>query len=104
MVRVFISQPMRGLSDDEIKAARDAAFARIADMYAERGEDCQEVPNHFRNDGAAQMRPLELLGKSIELMAHADVAAFAPGWQNARGCRIEHDCAVAYGVEVVELR
>lgn len=24
------------------------------------------------------------------------------GWQNARGCRIEHDAAVAYGLEVIE--
>jgi hypothetical protein len=49
------------------------------------------------------MDPLECLGKSIELMAHADVAVFCPGWKEARGCRIEHECAVQYGLEVIEL-
>lgn len=26
---------------------------------------------------------------------------FCKGWENARGCRIEHDAAVAYGLEVL---
>ncbi|WP_419040028.1 Lar family restriction alleviation protein [Parolsenella catena] len=30
-----------------------------------------------------------------------DAAYFAKGWENARGCRIEHDAAVAYGLEVL---
>lgn len=26
---------------------------------------------------------------------------FCKGWENARGCRIEHDIAVAYGLEAL---
>lgn len=104
MVRVFISQPMRGREQGEIEAERDAAFAEIACMIAgERGENCREVPSYFGPKGAAQMDPLECLGKSIELMAHADLVVFCKGWESARGCRIEHECAVQYGKEVVEL-
>ena len=33
----------------------------------------------------------------------ADFAVFAPGWQDYRGCRIEHDAAVAYGIPIVEV-
>lgn len=102
MVKVFISQPMRGRTQREIEDERDELFADVASMYAERGEDCREVPSYFGPKGASQMSPLECLGKSIELMAHADVAVFAPGWEEARGCRVEHMCAVEYGVEVVE--
>ena len=102
MVNVFISQPMAGKSHDEIREERDDAFARIAARYSLIGEDVREVPSYF-GERASQMQPLECLGKSIELLAHADVAVFAPGWQDARGCRVEHMCAVEYGVRVVEL-
>lgn len=37
-------------------------------------------------------------GKSLELMADADVVYFAEGWQKARGCRLEYECARAYKV------
>lgn len=29
------------------------------------------------------------------------ITDFCKGWENARGCRIEHDAAVAYGLEVL---
>ena len=47
-------------------------------------------------------KPLWFLGKSIELLSDADVVYFASGWENARGCRIEHECAVEYGVDIIE--
>jgi hypothetical protein len=103
MVRVFISQPMWGRTPQEIEDERDEVFADIASRYAEQGEDCEEIPSYFGEKGAAQMKPLECLGKSLELMAHADVAVFCKGWWKARGCRIEHDCARQYGIEVIEL-
>lgn len=41
--------------------------------------------------------------ESIEFLAKADVAIFAPGWKDARGCRIEHQCAEDYGIPVMEV-
>ena len=41
--------------------------------------------------------------EGIEFLAKADVAIFAPGWKNARGCRIEHQCAEDYGIPVMEV-
>jgi len=103
MVRVFISQPMRGRSREEIDAERDAAFGEVAEMMLDaRGEDCQEVPSYIPSLGD-QMPPLYVLGAAIQLMASADVAVFCRGWESARGCRIEHECAVEYGVEIIEL-
>lgn len=52
---------------------------------------------------ARQQKPLDYLARSIEFLAKADVAIFAPGWQNARGCRIEHQCAEDYGIPVMEV-
>ena len=46
-------------------------------------------------------RPLCFLAKSLENMSLCHVAYFCKGWENARGCRIEHDAAVAYGMEII---
>lgn len=48
------------------------------------------------------MKPLWFLGKSLELLSTADIAYFAKGWDSARGCKIEHDCAVAYNIDAIE--
>jgi len=41
-------------------------------------------------------------GKKIKLST-ADVAYFAEGWDEARGCKIEHECAVEYGINRIEM-
>ena len=35
--------------------------------------------------------------------AEADAAVFAKGWEEARGCRIEHEICLAYGIDIVEV-
>ena len=45
--------------------------------------------------------PLCFLAKSLENMSLCHAAYFCKGWENARGCRIEHDAAVAYGLEII---
>ena len=45
--------------------------------------------------------PLWFLGKSIQLLSEADVAYFAKGWEEARGCRSENACALEYGIELI---
>lgn len=61
-----------------------------------------EVIDSFFQEAPADAKPLWYLAKSLELLATADVAYFAPGWENARGCRIENTCAVEYGIDVIE--
>ena len=41
------------------------------------------------------------LGKSLELLADADIAVFAKGWREARGCQIEFKCAKEYGISYI---
>ena len=98
MKKVFISQPMRGKSDEEILAVREMAIKAAEEMIGEQ----VEVIDSFFQSAPADARPLWFLGKSLELMATADVVYFAEGWQEARGCRIEHECAVEYGIDRIE--
>lgn len=104
-VRLFISQPMRGKSDEEIEREREDLIAIAKAVYAERGE--VEVIDSFFKGGldvpAGTKVPLYYLSKSLELLATADVAIFAKDWREARGCRIEHECADGYGVARIEL-
>ena len=97
MARLFISQPMKGKTNEEIKAVREKA---IESAKRELGEDVEVIDSFFEN-APHDAKPLWFLGKSLELLSTADVAYFAKGWEEARGCRIENTCAVEYGIETI---
>ena len=97
MKKLFISQPMRGKSDDEILAERSNAIQAAKDAL---GEDVELIDSFF---GTSDMsHALEYLGESLKLLAKADIAYFAPGWDKARGCKIENICAKEYGIPRIE--
>ena len=98
MKKLFISQPMRGKTDEEILAERKKA---IESAERNLGEPVEVIDSFFHN-APADARPLWFLGKSLELLSTADIAYFAKGWEDARGCRIENQCAIEYGIEVIE--
>ena len=98
MKKLFISQPMRGKTDEEILAERKKA---IESAERNLGEPVEVIDSFFQN-APADARPLWFLGKSLELLSPADIAYFAKGWEDARGCRIENQCAIEYGIEVIE--
>lgn len=96
MTKVFISQPMRGKSEEYILNER-AEIMETAKRVI--GVDVEELPTYFTDHG--ERTPLERLAKSIEMLAKADIAIFAKGWDTARGCRIERQCCYWYGIEAV---
>lgn len=97
MKKLFISQPMRGKTDEEILAERADAVQAARDAL---GEEVEVIDSFF---GTSDMsHALEYLGESLKLLSKADIAYFAPGWQDARGCKIEHACADAYGIHHIE--
>lgn len=98
MKKLFISQPMRGKTDEEILHERNMAINEAKEILGEE----VEVLDTFFDDFKPDAKPLEYLARSIEYLAKADVAYFVPGWQEARGCRIEHECAVEYGIDRIE--
>ena len=65
------------------------------------GNAARNVGNSFFQSAPADANPLWFLGKSLELLAGADIAYFTKDWEEARGCRIEHTCALEYGIETV---
>ena len=98
MKKLFISQPMRGKTDEVILAERERAI-RIAEKQV--GEPVEVIDSFFQS-APADAKPLWYLGESLKLLATADVAYFAKGWNEARGCKIEHTCVVEYNIDRIE--
>ena len=98
MKKLFISQPMRGKTDEEILKERKEAIEAAERIL---GEEVEVIESFFEK-APVDAKPLWFLGKSIELLSDADIVFFAKGWEEARGCKIEHECAVEYGIIVIE--
>lgn len=93
MMKLYISQPMRGLSDEQILEER-----RAAQLEAERimGQPLELIDSLLSD---CSKGPVWCLGRSICLMQDADVVYFARGWKEARGCRAEYVVAREYGIK-----
>lgn len=96
-MKAFISQPMKDLTDKEIQEVRKQAIADIKEVY---GNDVEILDSIIQDipESETTNKALWSLGKSLQILAEADVAYFCEGWQKARGCKIEHKCALQYGI------
>ena len=98
MKKLFISQPMRDKTDEEIIAERERA---IESAKKHLGEDVEVIDSFFK-DAPHDAKPLWYLAKSLELLSTADIAYFCKDWDKYRGCKIENTCAIEYGIDVIE--
>lgn len=92
-MRVFISQPMRGLTNEEIKNIRD----KVIKNKTIKGDI---IIDSFFENAPVDAKPLWFLGKSLQLLSTADKVIFIGGWEKFRGCVIEHECAKQYGIQI----
>ena len=103
-MKAMLSQPMAGKTDAEIIQTRERAIG----ILQEKG---YEIVNTLFTDewydqentkkrGVVQI-PLCFLAKSLENMSLCHAAYFCKGWEKARGCRLEHEAAVAYGLDII---
>lgn len=89
---------MRDKTDEEILIEREKAIGIAEELL---GEKVEVIDSFFKN-APHEARPLWFLGKSLELLSTADIVYFADGWENYRGCKIEHACAVEYGLRMIQ--
>lgn len=98
-MKVFISQPMRGKSDEYVIETRNRAIEKIKKIY---GESVEIIDSFFKGYPASESKNpgVFYLSKSIACLAEADVAYFCKDWTRTRGCRLEYDIARAYGIKI----
>lgn len=104
MKKAMLSQPMNGKTGEEIKATREKAIkvleAREYEVVNTLFTDEWYSDKAMKERGVEQI-PLCFLAKSLENMSLCHAAYFCKGWEDARGCKIEHDAAVAYGLDII---
>ena len=104
MQKAMLSQPMAGKTDAEIIETRNRAIELL------KSEGYEIVNTLFTDEwysndamkerGVVQV-PLCFLAQSLENMSLCHAAYFCKAWENARGCKIEHDAAKAYGLKII---
>jgi len=104
MRKAMLSQPMAGKTQEEIVATRErtvaALKARGFEVINTLFTDEWYSKEKMEERGVVQI-PLCFLAKSLENMSLCHAAYFCKGWEQARGCKIEHDAAVAYGLAII---
>lgn len=104
MKKAMLSQPMAGKTEGEIVSTREKAikaleaqgYTIVNTLFTDEWYSKEQMTAR----GVVQI-PLCFLAKSLENMSLCHAAYFCKGWENARGCRIEHEAAKAYGLEVL---
>jgi hypothetical protein len=104
MLKAMLSQPMAGKTDEEIVTTRENAIGILKNNGYEIVNtlftDSWYNKEQMETRGVVQI-PVCFLAKSLEAMSLCHAAYFCKGWEKARGCKIEHDVAVAYGLEII---
>ena len=95
-MKVFISQPMKGKTKEQIVHDRNeiiellessghiALISIIADAYPESIE-----------------KRIWYLGQEIAILSQADAVYFMDGWKESSGCKIEHAIVKEYEIEIL---
>lgn len=104
---LFISQPMSGLTHEEIMKVRNEATQYIESKYPD--DNIIVLPSYQivePNVNYNAMSAVNLLGHAISLMGGANIIYFVPGWRDSKGCQIENEVARRWleptGVELIE--
>ena len=66
-MKVFISQPMKGLTDEEILKVREEAITTVTRAFGTY-EDIEIIDSFFQS-APVDAKPLWYLGKSLELLS-----------------------------------
>ena len=96
-MKLMISQPMRGKTNEQIREER----AELVKQLETEGHEV--VDTVFENAPENEDIAIYMLSQSIRYIGKVDGVVFMPGWENARGCRIEYEVATAYGKFIKEL-
>ena len=104
-MKVFISQPMSGHSDEEINEVKERAKEEIKKLY-----QFFDNNNQLEIISTTELRKHEILpknasrlwwlGRAIQMLEDVDVIYMCNGWEEAKGCKIERAVAIEYNISI----
>ena len=107
---IFISQPMTGKSEEEILATRQKEIEKIHQLFDADGVEINIITsyiddatrNHFQKYVSDDINwDIFWLSQSLERLAMADMIWLCEGWEYSKGCNVELECAIQYGLVIV---
>ena len=108
---VFISQPMTGKSEEEILATRQKAIDEIHQLASKDGDVQVNIIDSYIDDatrnefqgrmGDAINWDIYWLSQSLQKLATANTIWLCDGWEYSKGCNVELECAIQYGLNIV---
>lgn len=90
-MKLMISQPMKGKTNEQIREERAELIQKL------KAEGYEVVDTVFENAPADEDIAIYMLSQSIRYIGKVDGVVFMPGWTQARGCKIEYQVAQEYG-------
>ena len=97
MKKLFVSVPMKGRTEEEIKASIQK-MKKIAEIY--EGEELELIDSYIEgNPPKDNNQAIWFLGKSLEKLAEADVFIGIEDTWSWNGCAIEDETARRYGIK-----
>ena len=94
-MKLFISQPMAGLTDEKIRKRREELIQLVKEKFS---EDIEVIDSFTKSEEIVRRGRIAMLGDSIMKMHDADMVIFASGWRRSAGCNVEHEVCVRYNI------
>lgn len=97
MKKLFVSAPMKGRTEEEIKASVQK-MKKIAEIY--EGEELELIDSYIEDNPPKDSKEaVWYLGESLKKLAQADVFMGICESYNWDGCHIERQTAKSYGIK-----
>ena len=97
MKKLFVSVPMRGRTEEEIKASIQK-MKKVAEIY--EGEELELIDSYIEdNPPKNNNEAVWYLGESLKKLAQADVFIGVCESYDWNGCQIERETAERYGIK-----
>lgn len=97
MKKIFVSAPMKGRAEEEIRKTIDK-MKNIAEIY--EGEEMELIDSYIEDNPPKDSKEaVWYLGESLKKLAQADVFIGIRESFDLNGCQIERETAEKYGIK-----
>ena len=96
MKKLFVSVPMRGRTEEEIRDSIEK-MKKIAEIY--EGEELELIDTYINEVPQNVKQSIWCLGESIKMLSEADVFIGIDNCYEWNGCEAEYRVATSYGIK-----